>query len=683
MDGLNKDPHSLPAGSDDHDPEHGKSVGKRALVNKLNYLNFQDSTILITLKHVRYGSTISLSAKPLPCSGDRLDCVWDDVPNIERILTAFSFQSFLIADGRKFLLVEPEVTGMTDQGISFNLPESCREVVSRKAKRHPAKGISARLIQNGAEFHGALRDFNAVSFRIELKADAPRTFYWIDAASPVHLSFSAGEKTFYSGECRIIRQSFSDTTGTFVLEPLHHQLRRFKPKEYRAARQELVPSPHIVFKHPLSNTFVSLRVVDLSSSGFSVEEDEGNSVLLPGLILAEMEISFNDSFRIGCSAQVVYRNPVGEGNGGGLVRCGLAILDMAIADHVRLMALLHQAADANSYLCARVDMDALWSFFFETGFIYPEKYASLQESKEEMKLTYERLYNQHPGIARHFIYQNRGKILGHMAMVRFYENSWLIHHHAASKSDTTKAGLTVLNQISRYVNDINHLRSAHLNYVFCYFRPDNKFPNRVFGEFAIKLNDLQGCSLDTFAYFHHRPVSGRDQKLPAQWALANAQSADLEELHGFYQQESGGLMVKAFDLGAEGAGHDRLVEEYRDLGFRKERHLFALKKGGELKALIMANITDIGLNMSNLTSCATVIVLDEAMPRSVLDGALSTVAAKYGRDDVPVLVYPVSYAERESLPSEKMYSLWVLNLHYLDHYFKFCDALFHADKKSS
>ncbi|HYS42888.1 MAG TPA: pilus assembly protein PilZ, partial [Geobacteraceae bacterium] len=115
----------------------------------------------------------------------------------------------------------------------------------------------------------------------------------------------------------------------------------------------------------------------------------------------------------------------------------------------------------------------------------------------------------------------------------------------------------------------------------------------------------------------------------------------------------------------------------------KERHLFALKKGGELKALIMANVSDIGLNMSNLTSCATVIVLDEALPRSVLESALSTVAAKYGQDDVPVLVYPVSYAERESLPSEKMYSLWVLNLHYLDHYFKFCDALFHADKKSS
>ena len=681
MDGLNKDPHSLPNDTGNHDPENGKGVGKRGLVNRLNYLNFQDSTILITLKHIRYGSTISLPAKPLPCTGDRLECVWLDVPDIDRVLTSFRFQNFLIADGRKFLLVEPEVTGMTPQGISFVLPETCREVASRRARRHPGKGVSARLIQNGAEFHGTLRDFSAISFRVELKADAPRTFHWIDAGSPVHLSFTAGEETFYSGECRIIRHSFSDTTGSFVLEPLLHQLRRFKPKEYRADRQVLVPSPHVDFRHPLIKTFVSLQAVNLSGSGFAVDEDEANSVLLPGLILPEVEISFNDSFRIGCSAQVVYRKPVGEGNGGAVVRCGLAILDMDIADHVRLMALLHQAADAHSYLCTRVDMDALWSFFFETGFIYPEKYAYFQENKEEMKLTYERLYNRHPGIARHFIYRNRGKILGHMAMVRFYENSWLIHHHAATKSDTTKAGLAVLNQISRYVNDIHHLRSAHLNYVFCYFRPDNKFPNRVFGEFAIKLNDLQGCSLDTFAYYHH-PTGGREQKLPAQWALAAAEPADLEELNGFYQQESGGLMMKAFDLAVGGDGHDRLAGEYHALGFKKERHLLALKKGGEIKALIMANVSDIGLNMSNLTSCATVLVLDETLPRTVLEGAMSSVSARYERGDMPVLVYPVSYAERESLPSEKMYSLWVLNLHYLDLYFKFCDALFHADKKS-
>jgi hypothetical protein len=78
-------------------------------------------------------------------------------------------------------------------------------------------------------------------------------------------------------------------------------------------------------------------------------------------------------------------------------------------------------------------MDALWNFFFDTGFIYPEKYAFFQANKEAIKKTYERLYSQSPHVARHFICQEKGAILGHMAMVRFYENSWLIHHHAATR----------------------------------------------------------------------------------------------------------------------------------------------------------------------------------------------------------------------------------------------------------
>jgi hypothetical protein len=94
-------------------------------------------------------------------------------------------------------------------------------------------------------------------------------------------------------------------------------------------------------------------------------------------------------------------------------------------------------------------------------------------------------------------------------------------------------------------------------------------------------------------------------------------------------------------------------------------------------------VTDVGLNLSNLTSCATVMVLDGSLPRGVLDIALSSAAANYGGDGMPVLLYPPAYAERESLPCEKKYSLWVLDLHYLDHYFKFCDALFRTVQKNA
>ena len=80
--------------------------------------------------------------------------------------------------------------------------------------------------------------------------------------------------------------------------------------------------------------------------------------------------------------------------------------------------------------------------------------------------------------------------------------------------------------IGRFINDSHNLYSAHMHYVFCYFRPDNKFPNRIFGGLARELKDPAGCSLDTFAYFHYqRPVQNQGD-LPASWELTPAQPED-------------------------------------------------------------------------------------------------------------------------------------------------------------
>ena len=218
-------------------------------------------------------------------------------------------------------------------------------------------------------------------------------------------------------------------------------------------------------------------------------------MLFAGLIIPELELHFSHGFSLKCQAQVVYRTcGCTNSEGDDVVLCGLTILNMEMNDQISLLSLLQQVENKDSYIDSAVDMDSLWNFFFDTGFIYPSKYAYFQANKEEIKKTYARLYNQNPCIARHFTYQKNGHILGHMAMVRFYDNAWMIHHHAASKSESMKAGMVVLKQISNYINELHHFSSAHLKYVYCYFRPENKFPNRIFGGFAQQLNDQQGSS---------------------------------------------------------------------------------------------------------------------------------------------------------------------------------------------
>ncbi|MCC6347403.1 MAG: hypothetical protein IT388_09490 [Nitrospirales bacterium] len=655
--------------------ENKRRINRKQLVNILNYLSFQDGSLLVCFEHVRYGTLLSLPAKPRPCSGDKIECLWSGTILSPRRLTAHRLHHILISDGKVLILIQPTVEWADERGICFLIPESCCELNMRKVRRHPSENIRVEFVQNGVFLVGELLDFNAVSFRVGFPSEPLKLFRSVDSEAAAAVVFRSGQEVLYSGECRIIRKEHFRKTGALVLTPIHNQIRRFKPKEFRSSRQILSPAPNCVFQHPLTGRTVSLPVVNLSGSGFLVEEHYESSVLLPGLIIPHLEMTFAPTFHLSCKAQVIYRN-VGKTPEGEIdVKCGIAILDMDIQEQATLSAFLHHSMNLKSHVCNKVDLDDLWHFFFEAGFVYPKKYALMHAEKEKFRETYKKLYMQNPHIARHFIYQDKGAIQGHIAMVRFYENTWLIHHHAASKS-SAMIGLSVLNQVGRYINDFHSLRSTHMDFVACYFRPDNKFPRRVFGGCVTAIKDPKGCSLDTFAYFHL-------SKSPLPWSIpegihciVETDNEDLLELESFYEHISGGLMLQALDLEPQRNPGASLDKEYEKLGFKRARYLFTLKIGNSVAAIIMVIISDVGLNLSNLTNCVHVFVLDaENLPPVTIQSALSMLSGYYNQEDIPVLLYPSDYAAKHSLPYEKLYSLWVLNMHHTDHYFRFIEDL--------
>lgn len=659
-------------------PRKKREVSRKHLVNMLNFLNFKDETILVCFKHVKYDTAVTLKARPQPCLDGKLECLWVKVDGLEQMLETHRYDSFIVPDPYEPLHVSARLIEVTSGGISFHLPDTCSEIRSRRINRHPCRDITVRFLQNGALFNGVLIDFNAASFRVEVTCVPPQSFQWVTKVSPVHVVLSDNEEVLYSGDCEIISQSAGQKVRSFVMRPVHSRICRFEPKNYRSSRHSLVPSPDAVFVDPLTGKTVILKVVDLSGSGFSVEENEENSVLLPGRIIPELNIDLAGILSIKCSAQVVYRN-VQEGAGGTVsIKCGFAILDMDIKEHVRLLALLHQATDRNSYVCNKVDMEALWELFFHTGFLYPEKYSFIQAQKEKFKETYEKLYNSNPHIARHFIYQKNGRIYAHIAMVRFYEYTWLIHHHAADKRSGKKTGLSVLEQIGRCINDSHGLSSTRMNFVACYYRPDNRFPQRVFGGIAKQINDRNGCSVDAFAYFHyHKGVVGQ-WDLAGPWSLHRTQTEDLAELERFYRHASGGLLLHALDLEPHMLHHDEIAREYENIDFRKEKHLFSLKRSGKLKALFVINVSDIGLNMSDLTNCIHTIIVDEDdFPSGTLFMIYSLLSKYYDNEKIPVLIYPASFAERKQIACDKIYHLWILNMQYTDGYFRSIDWMMH------
>jgi len=518
-----------------------------------------------------------------------------------------------------------------------------------------------------------LLDFNAISFRVELTAVDPQTFDWIHPEHAIHLVIAAGGDVLYSGVCEIIRQSGDYSIGIFVLAPLKQKISRFERKEFRSHRQVLTPSPDIIFKHPFTGRRIELKVLDSSGAGFSVTEDRDASVLLPGMILPELELLFANGHRLKCRAQVIYRQELEDTP---WVKCGLALLDMDGRDHVHLMAVLHQAQNPNTYLCNDIDVDALWDFFFEAGFIYPEKYVHIQKNKTEIKATYEKLYNLDSQIARHFIYQERGHILGHMSMLRFYANSWLIQHHAAKTSAGHKAGLMVLDQIGRMVTESHRLHSLHMKYIMCYYRPDNKFPRRVFGGAEHAIDDPRGCSIDCFAYMQFKPIQNDSGTSLNGWELTNTQPEDLSELAGFYAGGHDGLMLNALDLQPNQGAYDELFREYFRLGLKRVRQLLSLKDGDRLKAIVAINLSDFGLNLSDLTNCIKIFALDpDVFRRDRFESLLSMVCSRIGVEEIPVMLYPLIFVDEQRLPYDKLYNLWICSLQYSDPYLRYLKRL--------
>ncbi|MDX1776431.1 MAG: PilZ domain-containing protein [Desulfobulbales bacterium] len=655
-----------------------KEIRRDRLINSLNHINFQDAEVILNFRHTQYNTILSLPAKPQPCSTKVFFCNWSDPEFSEQDLHSYEFEDFYFSDGLKKVLVNAEIADMTSEKIKLLLPQKCVEISSRKIRRHRCESISAQLSQEGLIIEGTLENFSAVSFLVNIAKASKNDLQHIDQDSTVHVFLKRDAVFCYSGICKIVRLSSSSRNSEIVLKPLKNQIKRFKSKQYRSVRQKLLPMPSIVFNHPLTGKNIRYKALDISGSGFSVEEEPENSILMPGMVIPELYVEPMNNVQLNCKAQVVYRNADEDGK----IQCGFAFLNMSLRDQVNLSSLLHQAKNEKSYVCTKVDVNELWDFFFDTDFIYPEKYSFIYENKSEFKEVYKKLYENNPEFAVNFICKDRGLLFAHMSMFRYYEKTWIINHHAANSSRNTRGGLIVLEQISRYINEFHQFNSDVMDYVACYYRPQNRFPNLVFGGVAKHTKDLTSCSVDQFAYLSINKKY-LDSSLTGKWSLSKTTKKEIKILQHFYEQESGGLSLQALDLLPNKINReDELNRIYRENGFQRDKYLFSLMYKDQLIAIVMVNISDIGLNLSDLTNCIHIFIIEpHKLPSDILHSALSEIATFYEHNNIPVLIYPSSYTDNNSISISKIYNFWVLDVHKIgDRYFTYLDKMLRLSK---
>jgi hypothetical protein len=212
-----------------------------------------------------------------------------------------------------------------------------------------------------------------------------------------------------------------------------------------------------------------------------------------------------------------------------------------------------------------------------------------------------------------------------------------------------------------------------MDHLIVYFRPENYFPNLLFGGFSRDLGNPRACSLDLFAYMSH-PTDRPHDPFPQGWRLTDFETSHLPELERFYRNSSGGLLLDVLRLGQTDDGNETLEEVYRRHGFLRQLRTYALLKEQSLKAVLVVNHSSPGLNLSEFLNNIKVIVTDPAgLPWKVLISALARLTPEFQTEIVPLLIYPANYPSEKGLKVDRQYQLWIIDAQYGKEYLDYME----------
>ena len=117
----------------------------------------------------------------------------------------------------------------------------------------------------------SLLDFSADSYKVEFSLNQKNPVSYINKEDTIFLVLrDQHREIIYFGEGRITHHRDSASIHTYVLELTKKGIQRFRKKEFRSERYELVQLPNAVFIHPVTQKRQTLSISEISGSGISV-----------------------------------------------------------------------------------------------------------------------------------------------------------------------------------------------------------------------------------------------------------------------------------------------------------------------------------------------------------------------------------------------------------------------------
>src|SRR5438128_2073517 len=295
---------------------------------------------------------------------------------------------------------------------------------------------------------------------------------------------------------------------------------------------------------------------------------------------------------------------------------------------------LSEVYDAYGVQVNALSVDEIFALYERTGFLYPDKAARLFPHLPQVRENWRRMLSAGESLLYVLTSGDERRGQASLAVWRTAQNGWM-SQHLVSENNPYASRAVMLAAAAASIRRGSDLSAQN------WFRPENRFPARVFGSMVQTIGESLS-SVQRHAYF----ALPKRLSLPAEKRIRVVpyRSSHHEALLEIAAAARGSIYITAEEL-----EHDvefRAVDElYRDVGLRRTRHVwlaYQVNKDEPIGAAI-AYRGPLGVNFSYLENRCD-LLLHPTLPESeVLAAAAALLMASsaayedFELDEIPVI----------------------------------------------
>lgn len=306
--------------------------------------------------------------------------------------------------------------------------------------------------------------------------------------------------------------------------------------------------------------------------------------------------------------------------------------DVVDQETVNKLPRLSELHSAYGVRVNEIDVDDLFDLYERTGFLYPEKAARLIPHLERVKENWGRMFRAGESLLYVLTAGDKKNGQAALAVWRSSHQGWTYQHLVSENNPYASRAVMLAAEAASILKGSDESAQN-------WFRPENRFPARVFGSMI----DAIGGSLSS-SQTHAYCVLARSQAMPSHDGIQIIpyDPSYRADLCAIAANTRGDIYVTSEELTGD-VPFKSLDALYRRVGLRRTRHVWLAFENDQPIGAAIVYRGPIGLNFSFLENrCDLLFVsnLAEISIRNAAAGLLSAAAAAYENfelDHFPVI----------------------------------------------